>query len=314
MQVFWISGPVGEIRSFNLSFKTIAIACLVLTMALLGAGGALQFFGFRIALEYDPQIARQLGDLYTANELESLNAVYRARLKNIENEQNELVIKVQELDATNSKLKAMLIPKSIVKSKPDVAAQGGPDSLKLSQNVNAHSSLLDSLSDVYALSRTRNKLIKKTVSYWSNEVSWLDGLPTGLPITQSNKALISSGFGARIDPMTRRRSFHPGLDFSMHPQTPILAAGTGVVIKAERDPEYGNQVLISHGDGILSRYAHANELLVRNGSRVVRGQVIARSGSTGRSTGPHLHFEVLKDNQVVDPISVLSIMRKSPSI
>jgi hypothetical protein len=78
MQVFWVSGPVGRINSFSLSFRTVVLAVLLLSLSLLALGSALQFFGFRLALEYDPQIARRLGNLHTAMELESLNAVYHA--------------------------------------------------------------------------------------------------------------------------------------------------------------------------------------------------------------------------------------------
>ena len=102
----------------------------------------------------------------------------------------------------------------------------------------------------------------------------------------------SSNFGYRIDPFTGQRSFHEGIDFPAEPGTPILAAASGKVVYAEVHPEYGRMVEIDHGNGLVSRYAHASQLAVKEGDLVVAGQRVATVGSTGRSTGPHLHFEV----------------------
>jgi len=102
----------------------------------------------------------------------------------------------------------------------------------------------------------------------------------------------SSNFGYRIDPFTGQRSFHEGIDFPAESGTPILAAASGKVVYAEVHPEYGRMVEIDHGNGLVSRYAHASQLAVKEGDLVVAGQRVATVGSTGRSTGPHLHFEV----------------------
>ena len=102
----------------------------------------------------------------------------------------------------------------------------------------------------------------------------------------------SSGFGYRIDPFSGRRVFHEGVDFAAKTGTPIKAAAGGVVIYSARHPEYGNMVEIDHGDELVSRYAHASKRLVNLGQIVSSGQKIAEVGSTGRSTGPHLHFEI----------------------
>lgn len=85
---------------------------------------------------------------------------------------------------------------------------------------------------------------------------------------------------------------HEGIDFSAPPGTPIRAAAAGIVVAAERHPFYGNMVEIDHGNDLVTRYAHASKLLVKEGALVKRGQKVAEVGSTGRSTGPHLHFEV----------------------
>jgi murein DD-endopeptidase MepM/ murein hydrolase activator NlpD len=114
-------------------------------------------------------------------------------------------------------------------------------------------------------------------------------LPTALPV---DAAWNASAFGWRLDPFTGQRAMHEGVDFHADVGAPIVAAAAGVVTFAERHPEYGNLVEIDHGNDYSTRYAHASKLLVTAGQVVRRGQKVAEVGSTGRSTGPHLHFEV----------------------
>ncbi len=114
-------------------------------------------------------------------------------------------------------------------------------------------------------------------------------LPTLLPIVDG---WFSSNFGFRIDPFSGMRSMHDGLDFPAEPGTPIVAAASGKVVFADSHAHYGKMLEIDHGNGLVSRYAHASQLLAKVGDLVLRGQRVATVGSTGRSTGPHLHFEV----------------------
>lgn len=116
-----------------------------------------------------------------------------------------------------------------------------------------------------------------------------------------HQVAITSGFGNRIDPFSRRRAFHSGVDFPAPRGTPIYASAGGKVIYAANRRHYGLTVEVDHGAGLVTRYAHASKLLVKKGEVVMPGQEIARIGSTGRSTGPHLHFEILKDGHFVDP-------------
>lgn len=113
--------------------------------------------------------------------------------------------------------------------------------------------------------------------------------------------MINSGFGNRRDPITRRPAFHSGVDFAAPRGTPIYASAGGRVIFAGHRRHYGQTVEIDHGAGLVTRYAHASRVLVKRGQVVLPGEEIARVGSTGRSTGPHLHFEILKDGHFVDP-------------
>jgi len=126
----------------------------------------------------------------------------------------------------------------------------------------------------------------------------LQHLPTRLPL---DGAELSSTFGNREDPINGRRAFHAGMDFAAAPGTPIRAAAAGAVIFAGFNADYGWSVEIAHGNGLVTRYAHASRLLVARGAAVRQGDTIAQVGSSGRATGPHLHFEVLKDGGATDP-------------
>lgn len=130
-------------------------------------------------------------------------------------------------------------------------------------------------------------------------------LPNVSPI---NAAFNSSSFGWRLDPFNGHKAFHEGLDFTADTGTAIYAAAGGIVVAAEHTPDYGKIVKIDHGSGLETRYAHASRLLVRAGERVFKGQKIAEVGSTGRSTGPHLHYEIRLGGNPLDPRKYLSAL------
>lgn len=136
-------------------------------------------------------------------------------------------------------------------------------------------------------------------------------LPTVTPVSGST---LGSVFGNRIDPINGHIAFHSGLDFPAVPGTPIKAAGGGRVSFAGWVNELGNVVEIDHGNGVLTRYAHTSRIDTKLGEVVSPGQLIAAVGNTGRSTGPHLHFEVIKDGMFVDPIRYLRVAEDIPGV
>jgi murein DD-endopeptidase MepM/ murein hydrolase activator NlpD len=125
-------------------------------------------------------------------------------------------------------------------------------------------------------------------------------------------ARFGSPFGNRTDPFTHRLSFHPGIDLVAKTGTPILAAAGGRVVFAGEKAGYGNAVEIDHGNGLMTRYGHASRLVARAGDLVLPLQHIADVGSTGRSTGPHLHFEVLVNGAQVNPVDYLALFAPTP--
>jgi murein DD-endopeptidase MepM/ murein hydrolase activator NlpD len=128
-------------------------------------------------------------------------------------------------------------------------------------------------------------------------------IPTQHPVSSGN---LGSSFGWRIDPINGRSALHTGLDFQASTGTPIVAAAGGVVVTQEYHPAYGNMIEIDHGNDLITRYAHASQVFVKRGDLIKRGKKIAEVGTTGRSTGPHLHFEVLVQGVPQDPQKFLT--------
>ena len=147
-----------------------------------------------------------------------------------------------------------------------------------------------SLDDIAKLAKEKEKL--------------LASIPAIQPVRNEDMKRMASGFGMRTDPFTKARKMHKGMDFSAPRGTPIFATGDGVVKRADsRSTGYGKHIRIDHGYGYLSLYAHLSKYNVKKGQRVKRGDLIGFVGSTGRSEAPHLHYEVWKDNDRINPIN-----------
>jgi murein DD-endopeptidase MepM/ murein hydrolase activator NlpD len=154
---------------------------------------------------------------------------------------------------------------------------------------------LDSLEEEAAI-RTGEK--KELYKYLENQKAMLRCTPSLWP----TKGWVSSGFGSRISPFTNKKEFHQGLDICTRKGTPIIAPADGVVTGVGSNYGYGKILTIKHGYGLKTRYAHLNTILVKKGEYVKRGQEIAKVGTTGRTTGPHLHYEVHLKNVPVNPM------------
>ncbi|HKT91008.1 MAG TPA: M23 family metallopeptidase, partial [Paraburkholderia sp.] len=165
---------------------------------------------------------------------------------------------------------------------------------------NAHTNARAVNGEVDCMAATLSALERAVAQ---REAAW-DAFPGRRP-TEAGR--LGSPFGNRIDPFTKRLSFHPGLDIVAPAGTPILAAAGGRVIFAGLKAGYGNAVEIDHGNGFVTRYGHASKIDVQVGQIVLPREHIADVGSTGRSTGPHLHFEVIVRGVQVDPDDYLAL-------
>jgi murein DD-endopeptidase MepM/ murein hydrolase activator NlpD len=147
-----------------------------------------------------------------------------------------------------------------------------------------------SLDDILKLAKAKDKL--------------LAAIPAIQPVRNENLKSMVSGFGYRTDPFTKARKMHEGMDFTSKTGTPIYATGDGVVAKADNTVSgYGNHIVIRHGFGYETLYAHLSRYKCKAGQRIKRGDIIGYVGSTGRSEGPHLHYEVHKNGKVVNPLN-----------
>jgi murein DD-endopeptidase MepM/ murein hydrolase activator NlpD len=178
-------------------------------------------------------------------------------------------------------------------------AIGGPEGLVEGAVVGSAdiSSMLDSLSHQL---KDRERQLSVLESLISTRNLNTQIVPRGRPVLQG---WISSYFGRRTDPFTGRNAFHRGIDFAGPAGSQAVAVASGIVTYSKDRFGYGRTVEINHGNGYVTRYAHNQKALVKVGDTVQKGQPISLIGSTGRSTGPHLHFEVLKDGRAVDPMS-----------
>lgn len=155
-----------------------------------------------------------------------------------------------------------------------------------------------------ALSRQlyiQSQSFDEVVDFYKNHEDMLRHLPAIQPVSNKDLKRTASGYGYRIHPIYQTRIFHDGMDFACDIGTPVYATADGVVKKAKYERGYGYMITIDHGYGYETRYAHLKSFNVKRGQRVVRGETIALSGNSGRSTGPHVHYEVLQRGRPVNP-------------
>jgi murein DD-endopeptidase MepM/ murein hydrolase activator NlpD len=302
MQLIWIPGSTTNVKKITVSKRDlIKFGCLAsLACILIGIG--VHFFGFRIAIQYSPELARGMGGVITVQEKDAIESRYRQHLQELRSELSHLSERITEIRTLKERFANLATP-SVVRNKVfEDKSKGGPYQpiLMMPQSQNTLDNDLENTLKSTLYLREGIQSLEKT---WRAHYEWLSQLPTGSPI--ANRVGLSSNFGTRIDPFTRQLAQHPGVDFSAPSGTPILASGDGKVIRAAFDSTYGNFIEIEHADNFISKYAHARKLNVKVGQEVKRGQVIAEVGSTGRSTGPHLHYEISRNGNIINPMQIL---------
>ena len=213
----------------------------------------------------------------------------------------EMQARLLRLDALGQRLTALA---GLDDGEFDFASQppvGGPEVLEELLPDGGHD-LLALYSELESQLESREQQLNVLESLLINRQIDQETRVAGRPV---EKGWISSTFGVRTDPFNGARRWHKGVDFAAATGANVLAVGSGVVTWSGKYEDYGNMVEIDHGEGYVTRYAHNDENKVKVGELVERGQVIAALGSTGRSTGPHLHFEVYKNGRAVDPSSYI---------
>ncbi|WP_427338915.1 peptidoglycan DD-metalloendopeptidase family protein [Caloranaerobacter sp. DY30410] len=240
------------------------------------------------------------------DELEYVNNVnlkQKAEIETLRQKTTEIQEKLDTISKFQEKIKNMVGIKDNKKEKKAInPSRSGnlfsKEKLVLEELDSSITSQMDDLSKL--LDSSKEELIK-LIADVEKKLKYLDAKPNLMPA----KGKITSGYGYRRNPFGKGREFHKGLDIANKPGTKIRAAGSGVVTFAGYYGGYGKVIIISHGYGYQSIYGHNKKLLVKVGQHVKKGEVIAEMGNTGRSTGPHLHFEIRYYGKPVNPKNII---------
>lgn len=288
MQIILVHSGLKQARTLTLSLRHVVAGLGAVLVFLVCGSSMLSYATIRLGAMFDLPLLRDVVRTATADLTEKRDNQLRDHL-------NALAIRLGEMQAQVSRLNVIgERVTGLVGFKPqDFGFGAAPGRGGAITGVEAHDMSLAQLQG--DLGKLEADVGRRTQDLNRLESALLDLraakqlVPSAAPV---DDGYVGSGFGWRTDPFTGKQVRHDGVDFSAPTGTPILAAAGGVVVAAERHPEYGNMVDVDHGNGLVTRYAHASKLLVKAGDIVKRGQRIADVGTTGRSTGPHLHFEV----------------------
>ena len=304
MQVLITHGSMARTRVLQFSRVQLVAAGLVLACLLMLASGAIYHFIFLKAAREGWPVVSAIVRLVVRDEIAQRDRFMRENLDAIAQKVGEMQAKLVKLEAMGERVSGLAGVKAEdlgPLQRTDADGKGGPfvpapvarPSLQqLQQFVDSMDLATDQHTDVFTLIESR--LLETRLQALM------------IPNSQPVDGPIGSGFGFRADPFSGRAALHTGLDFPAPPGTPIHAAAGGLVLDRGFHPEYGNVIEIDHGNGLSTRYAHCSQLLVAAGALVKRGERIALVGNSGRSTGPHLHFEVLVDGVPQNPLRFLA--------
>lgn len=302
MQLIWISGSTSQVKKINITWRGMAKLVVAASLVTIALGIAIHFLGFQVAIQYNPDLARNVGGVITTQEKDAIESHYRQHFNELQSQLAHLSDRILEIKRYKEGVTELVTPFPLKSQMVGDNNKGGPYQ-PIVFNPASEGPLAEDLSLALNNSTLLNQGIKKLEETWRDQHQWLRKLPTGSPII--NQVGLSSNYGTRLDPFTNLLAQHPGVDFSAPAGTPILAAGDGVVLRAEYDGAYGNFIEIAHADQFISKYAHASKMHVKAGQPIQRGQVIAEVGNTGRSTGPHLHYEISHQGKMINPMQIL---------
>jgi murein DD-endopeptidase MepM/ murein hydrolase activator NlpD len=297
---------LAKSRAFHLSGTKLVLVFLSLSVALMLLAAGLYHWVFLKGAREGWPVIGGLVKLVVKDEFEQRDRFMRENLDAMARKLGEMQAKMVQLEALGERVSGLagVNPAEIraVPARGGALVSGRPLSME---------ELQGTLADLDQASAQGTDLLTVMESRLFDQKIRKMMVPTQQPVQAGQ---LGSMFGWRIDPFTGRSALHTGLDFQANPGTAILAAAGGVVVAQEVHPAYGNMVEIDHGNNLITRYAHASKLWVKKGDLVKRGQKIAEVGTTGRSTGPHLHFEVMVEGVPQDPQKFLAAGRDLPVI
>lgn len=307
MQIILMHPRLARARSVTLGSKHVVLVLLVLLMVIVMAAAGLSYTVLRQASngESSPMLHKLLVSM-TQQEDDRKDKFLKENLAVMAIKLGEMQAQLMRLDALGERVQGLAGVRPEEFNFKELPGRGGMETSGLGGpgrelGMSELQKMLDALSQDVGHRSDYMNAVESTLM--SDKIkSRL--LPTNPPV---NVAYNSSSFGWRLDPFTGHNAFHEGLDFPAPTGTVIVAAAAGVVIASEYHYQFGNMVEIDHGNDIITRYAHASQLFVNVGDIVKRGQRVAEIGTTGRSTGPHLHFEVRIRGVAQDPRKFLAL-------
>ena len=242
-------------------------------------------------------------DRLQAREIENLKLHYAILNKKMDQVDNV----VDALKDRDNNLYRVYFNTSAISDEERIAIFGGVDRYKELEGFDNSQLVLNTTKWVDIISKelaVQSKSLDYILKLAKAKNNLLSAIPAIQPVRNENLKHMASGFGYRTDPFTKARKMHEGMDFTAKTGTPIFATGDGVVARADNTVSgYGNHIVIRHGFGYETLYGHLSKYKSRAGQRVKRGDIIGYVGSTGRSEGPHLHYEVHKNGKVVNPLN-----------
>lgn len=303
MQIMITNGSLARTRVMQLSRTKLALGFVALLAVLTLVSGTVYHFIFLKAAREGWPVVSQIVNLVVRDEFAQRDRFMRENLDAMAQKLGEMQAKLVRLEAVGERVAGAIgvKPEELRQMlKPvDIGGKGGPF-------VPARSASLDHLNamvkdvDLETDQRADLFTLFEARLFESRMQSLM--VPSSRPVS----AGVGSGFGFRRDPFTGQAALHTGLDFPADVGTPVMAAAGGVVSLSEFHPAYGNVIELDHGKDLITRYAHNSKVHVKIGDLVKRSQVIAEVGTTGRSTGPHLHFEVRLEGVAQDPAKFLA--------
>lgn len=242
-------------------------------------------------------------DKLQAREIENLKVNYEIISKQME----EATAALEAIEDRDNNLYRAYFNTSAIPDEQRKAGFGGVNRYKELEGYNNSDLVINTTNKLDVLLKelaVQSKSLDEIAKLAKDKEQLLAAIPAIQPVKNEDLRHMASGFGYRSDPFTKIRKFHAGMDFSAKTGTPIYATGDGVVQRADnRATGYGNHIVIKHGFGYETLYAHLSKYNVKVGQKVKRGDIIGFVGSTGRSEAPHLHYEVHKGGEVINPIN-----------
>lgn len=291
-------------RAIHLSGTKLLLVSLSLSFALMLVAAGLYHWVFLKGAREGWPVIGSLVKLVVKDEFALRDRFMRENLDVMARRIGEMQAKLLQLESLGERVSGLAgINPADIKARP---GQGGA---LVSGRPLTMEELQKTLDDLDRVAGQRTDLMSVVESRLFEQKVKSMMIPTQHPVAFGGAG---SGFGWRIDPFTGRSALHTGIDYQSSAGTAILAAAGGVVVTQEFRPDYGNMVEVDHGKDLVTRYAHASKVMVKKGDLVKRGQKIAEVGSTGRSTGPHLHFEVLVRGVPQDPNKFMNANRSQP--